>query len=225
MNYYYYIAGMQEVSRGAGKTEKSCREITEELKEVLSDSDYDMIELLSEKRNAPKFVQWLERQGINHEEIGEEELFGHWYRYGIQQRNRFLSEWFSFNLNLNNVLTAIICRENKWDIDKHLVGESQVTDCMREHINDRDFGLTAEWDYYPIVAQIAAEEDIMEKEKKIDALKWDWIEEMNTFNTFSVEVVMGHYLKCEMVERWNMLNVEEGEKAFRAILSKLTLKK
>lgn len=225
MNYYYYIAGMQEVSRSEGKTERSCREIAEELKEELSANDYEMIELIAVKRNAPKFIQWIDRQGINREEISEEELFGHWYRYGMLQKNRFLRDWFTFNLDLNNVLTAFICRKNGWDIAKHLVGESQVTNCMREHLNDKDFGLTAEWEYYPVVAQIAAEDDIMEKEKKTDALKWDWIDEMNTFNTFSVEVVIGHYLKCEMIERWNMLNIEDGEKAFRAILSKLTLKK
>ena len=61
----------------------------------------------------------------------------------------------------------------------------------------------------------------MEREQKIDALKWQWLEDNTLFCYFTVEEVLVHYLKAQMLNRWNILTAEEGEGVFREIIDNL----
>ena len=61
--------------------------------------------------------------------------------------------------------------------------------------------------------------DLVAREKKIDLLKWQWLDDNTFFKTFDIESVFAYLLKLEMIERWVVLDKARGEKTFREIVS------
>jgi hypothetical protein len=144
-------------------------------------------------------------------------LAGLYYEYAMQINNKFLSKWFEFNLNINNILTAVACRKHGFELRQLIVGNNEIATTIRAS-NARDFGLTGIFDQLELTLRIAEENDLLEREKKIDALKWTWLEENTFFNYFSIEKVLAHILKVEMLERWKPLSIENGTQIFRELL-------
>ena len=66
-----------------------------------------------------------------------------------------------------------------------------------------------------------APEELVEREKKIDLLRWNWMEEATFFNYFTVERLFVFLLQLEMIERWISLDKEKGSQLFRSIIATL----
>lgn len=115
------------------------------------------------------------------------------------------------------MLTAITCRKHGFDKAGYIVGDNEVAQALRTS-NARDFGLGDTVDYLPDLWRIAEETDLMVREKKVDLLKWEWLEEHTFFKPFDIESVFAYLLKLEMIERWVMLDKVTGEKTFREIV-------
>ena len=165
------------------------------------------------------FKLYLEAQGKeNKQEIPwEDRLAALYYAYAMKNANKFGSDWFCLNLNINNMLTAITCRKHGFDKAGYIVGDNEVAQALRTS-NARDFGLGDTVDYLPDLWRIAEETDLMVREKKVDLLKWEWLEEHTFFKPFDIESVFAYLLKLEMIERWVMLDKATGEKTFREIV-------
>ena len=152
----------------------------------------------------------------------EDHLAALYFEYAMKSGNKFLNNWFEFNLNVNNILTAVICRKHGFDQLKMVIGHNEVAKALR-HNHTRDFGLGLLFEDFEVVLRIAEEPNLLEREKKLDALKWSWLEENTFFEYFSIEKVLAYVLKIEMLERWKMLSFEEGALIFRDLL--ISLKK
>ena len=61
----------------------------------------------------------------------------------------------------------------------------------------------------------------VEKERKQDLLKWDWLEEQTFFHYFSVERLFAFLVKLDIVERWMSIDKEKGSAVFRGLIDKL----
>ena len=59
----------------------------------------------------------------------------------------------------------------------------------------------------------------MEREKRLDALRFEWLEDKTRFIHFSVENVLAYWLQNQMLNRWAVLTVEEGEQVFRSMVT------
>ncbi len=143
-----------------------------------------------------------------------------YYEYAMKSDNAFLRKWFEFNLNVNNLLTGIACRKHGFDPKTYIIGNNEVANAIR-YSNSRDFGVSGLFDNYEVVFRISEETDLLDREKKIDALKWTWLDENTFFNYFSVEKILSFVIKIEMIERWKMLSVEKGGQIFRQLLGEL----
>lgn len=147
----------------------------------------------------------------------EDRLAAGYYAYAMKCGNTFVANWFELNLNINNMLTAITCRKHGLDKSIYIVGDNEVAKALRTS-NARDFGLGDMVEYLPDLQRIAEEADLMIREKKVDLLKWEWLEENTFFKTFDIESVFAYLLKLEMIERWVTLDKATGEKTFREIV-------
>jgi len=147
----------------------------------------------------------------------EDRMAGLYYEYAMKNSNNFIADWYELNLNINNVLTAITAR--KYDLDKslYIVGDNEIAQILRTS-NARDFGLGDSVEYLGELQRIAEETDLLVREKKLDQLKWNWLEEQTFFKTFDVESVFAYMLKLEMIERWTTLDKAAGEKTFRELI-------
>ena len=177
---------------------------------------------LQKKSNVPQYLQKyyltttdenFSFEGVNSEDY----LAGLFYEAAMETKNEFLRRWFEFNLNISNLLTAITCRKHGFNHKLMVVGQNEIAGLIRQS-NARDFGLSGEFDYYDVVARIAEEPDLLEREKKIDALKWEWLEENTFFKYFSIEKILVYVLKVQMLERWKILSVDKGTQIFRKLL-------
>ena len=154
-------------------------------------------------------------------EFHEDFLAALYYKYGMECKNKFVAEWFEFNLNINNILTALTCRKYGWDVKSAIVGDNIVAEIIRNSVSARDFNLKTEIDYFDTLVSISQTANLLDREHRIDALKWNWLEENTFFSSFSIEKVLSFWLRCELMHRWDNLSMEEGAEIFRQMINDL----
>ena len=150
----------------------------------------------------------------------EDKLHGFYYNHAMKSGNPFVSAWFELNLDVNNILAAMAARKYKMDVAKVPVGENLVAEALRSS-NARDFGLADDLEYFEQLVRINDTVDLVEREKKIDLLKWNWMEDNTFFNYFTIEKIFVFLMKLEMIERWVSLDKEKGNELFRQLIDQL----
>lgn len=162
---------------------------------------------------------YLQNSGEEHF-VAEEVLAAAYYAYTMRCGNRFISRWFEFSLNVNNILSAFILRKYKMEVAPRIVGDTEVCEQLRTS-NARDFGLGEQLAYMEELQRIAEMEELVEREKKTDLLAWKWLEDESFFNYFTVERLFVFLLQLEMIERWISLDKEKGNELFRQMIQHL----
>ena len=150
----------------------------------------------------------------------EDQLTTLYFNASIKCRNQFISEWFEFNLAITNIFTAINSRNFTIDLSGTIVGTGELAETIRTS-NAKDFGIKPIFSYLDEVMVIADESNLLEREKKIDLLKWSWIEENVFHHYFSLENIFAYLLQTEIIERWIILNHETGSKVFKDFVDQL----
>ena len=193
MTYEYLLAGLPELKVGSDAP-ISLDKLNELLDECLEASDKALLDLL--------------RAPMDEATLAE----------GLKASNQFVREWFAFNQDMNNVLVAQICRKHGFDVKTQIVGEGEVAEQLRTHASQKDFGLNeVDGDWTEILA-LAGIEDLMQREKAQDAIRFTWLQDRTEFDFFSSEMVFAYYMEAIMLHRWSILTIEEGEKVFRELV-------
>lgn len=161
------------------------------------------------------FTAPAESQGLM-----EDHLAALYYDYAMKSENKFISSWFEFNLTINNILLAFTARKYKWDVAQNIVGNTEVCEALRTS-GARDFGLSGEVDFFDQLVKINETAELVEREKKLDSLRWNWMEEATFFDYFTIERLFVFLLQLEMIERWISLDKEKGNQLFRSIIDSL----
>lgn len=194
MTYEYLLTGLPELKAGSDAP-ISIEKLDELLEEQLRGSDKTMLDLL--------------RKPIDEETLD----------LGLKAKNRFIREWFAFNRDMNNVLVAQICRKHGFDVKQKIVGEGEVAEQLRTHTTQKDFGLNELSGDFTAILALAQIEDLMQREKAMDAVRFEWLHDRTEFDFFSPEMVFAYYLEALMLHRWSILTVEEGERIFRELVA------
>lgn len=143
-----------------------------------------------------------------------------YYSYGMSSNNAFIASWFEFNLNLNNILAALAARKYKMEVSSVIVGATSICEQLRTS-NARDFGLNETLKYFEALQRIADIEELVEREKKVNMLKWKWLEDESFFHYFTIERIFVFLMQLEMIERWISLDKEKGNELFRKMIQDL----
>lgn len=143
-----------------------------------------------------------------------------YYAYAMKSKNPFIASWFEFDLNINNILAAFAARKYKMNVAEVIVGDTEVCEMLRTS-NARDFGLSETLDYFEPLQRLVETDDLVEREKKVDQLKWKWLEDASFFHYFTVERLFVFLLQLEMIERWVLLDKEKGSELFRQMIQNL----
>ena len=173
----------------------------------------------------PAFMSIFAREyAFNKDKAGyfpEDEMAFQFLDYAIRTcPNRMMRRWYKLNLDITNILTAMLARSQGWSVGDFIKGEGEVQEMIREN-KTKDFNLGLEFDYIPQLMKIVDEEDPVRKEKMIDAFKWVWLDERTFFEPFSMEAVFAYLCKLQMLERWAKLDIEQGKETFRKIIDDL----
>ena len=173
----------------------------------------------------PAFMSIFAREyAFNKDKAGyfpEDEMAFQFLDYAIKTcPNRMMRRWYKLNLDITNILTAMLARSQGWSIGDFIKGEGEVQDMIREN-KTKDFNLGLEYDYIPQLMKIVDEQDPVRKEKMIDAFKWVWLDERTFFEPFSMEAVFAYLCKLQMQQRWAKLDPERGKETFQKIIDDL----
>lgn len=173
----------------------------------------------------PAFLsEYVRAYAYNKDKAGyfpKDDMLYQFYDYAINTcPSGMVRQWYQLNLDITNILTAMLARKNGWSVADYIHGDNEVTEMILTN-NTRDFNLMLEYDYVADLMKIVDCQDPVEKEKKIDAFKWLWLDEQTFFESFSVDAVFAYLCKLDMLARWERLDVEKGQQAFRQIIDDL----
>ena len=148
------------------------------------------------------------------------DIYTAYYETAQKSDNEFISEWFSFNKNIKNIISLFVCEKLGWEPADFILGNLPLDERIRtsktNNLNDIE-----ELDYINDVVSIAKESDITKRERQIDLIKWKFLDKYNYDDVFGIENVICYYIKLCILERWINLNKEQGELKFRSIVAKL----
>jgi hypothetical protein len=260
-NYYYLVAGMQDITLEVHKLSMGQMEWRQELQTELHPQDYKLVEILFYPVDNINLVNLLTKTNVDFELGGsfslaqleenikeptgelpsymnrfieafknseqiipcmspENEITALFYNYTQTLGSEFLRKWFLFNRDLRNLLTAIVCRKYDIPYENQIVGTDEISETIRKS-HARDFGLTSEIDWLDDLLNITKNDDVQEREKAIDQLRWKYLDDVTFFEYFTIDTILAFTIKLGMVERWLAIDKEHGMKMFDQLLSEL----
>lgn len=151
----------------------------------------------------------------------ENALFAAYYATCERAGSRFLREWSAFDRNLRNVAAAVTARAAGRTVEEVTVGGGDVAEQLQRS-SAADFGLRGELPYIDgVIAAVNDEGNLVEKERKIDLIRWDEAAELATFDYFDIDAILSYLVRVNIVARWMRLDAARGREMFRRLLHEL----
>ena len=133
-----------------------------------------------------------------------DQLNADYYKRALADKNRFVREWFTFDLDLRNEVVAYL--NESLGREK---GQDQILLKGREKA------------VFPEQAQAQAVlhgTDILDRERGLDELRWQKIDEITLMDYFDIEIILGFVCKLKIIDRWLQLDPDSGRALFRKLV-------
>ncbi len=143
--------------------------------------------------------------------------------YGLCQRQGcdFLRAWADFDRTLRNVTAAVTARATGRPVEEVTVGEGDVVDQLQRS-SAADFGLRGELLYIDgLIAAVNEEGNLIEKEHKIDVIRWNQAVELAQFDYFDRNAILSYLVRVNIVARWTLLDAARGRAMFDRLIAEL----
>ena len=193
-NYVYIIAGLPDFTPDWRQGEKSLDEYFEQMKELLSTKDNGTLEFIA--------------KGFDKDQIGLE-----FYREALSHRLGFIREFFQFDLDVRNqkvrYLNQALGRDPEKDVLSLRDPEAEETGLEPE---EKEFKESAR------LQSILEGSDILSRERGIDDLYWDKIDELTLFDYLSFDKILGIMAKMMIIRRWLILDEQTGREMFKKLV-------
>ncbi len=167
-----------------------------------------------EDKTLDTYIQWIKSQ-LSAKDVKtvdtlldgykEENLNKGFYEAALKDDNRFIREYFSFDLGLRNLKARFL-------------NEAFERPANQDTINLE----TGEFKEAARVSETLAGENILAREKGLDAIVWEKISELTTFNYFDLDALLGIIAKMRLIERWRALDDETGREMFQQLIKETT---
>lgn len=136
------------------------------------------------------------------------------YAYCSGLGNKFISKWFDFNRDIQNILIAINGRHHKIEFAKYLVGEGELVEKLSKS-HAADFGLGKDHELFESLMRTWEQNNILYRERGYDIIRWKWIDNQNFFNYFNIDRILGYYTQLRILNRWLSLDPSMGRDIFQ----------
>lgn len=151
----------------------------------------------------------------------ETTLFAAYYDACRRSRSRFLRAWSEFDRTLRNVMAALAARAASRPVEEVVVGGGDVAEQLQRS-SAADFGLRGELPFIDsVLAAMNDEANLMEKERKIDLVRWEEASELATFDYFNINAILSYLVRINIVARWARLDAARGREMFNRLLAEL----
>lgn len=186
-NYEYIVASLPDITTGWKFGEKGPQDYIEEIVSLCPDKDRELIGFL---------MSGYEDGNLNAE----------FYAKALTHKDRFISEYFRFDLNVRNAKVKYL---NK------ALGRPAEKDVVAVSLNEEEFEEAAD------LETILGQNDILARERGIDDLMWEKIDSLTTFNYFDIDAILGFITKMNIVARWYRLDEQTGREMFKRLVDEV----
>lgn len=134
----------------------------------------------------------------------EEFMTREFYSEALSSKDRFIREYFRFDLCLRNAKVEYLNRE---------LERPEGTDIM--DINCGEVDGIAE------IKSVLGESDLLQRERSLDDLMWEKTWELTALETFSIDAILSFVARMKTVERWMKLDERQGRELFRKFVKEI----
>ncbi|MBO7242311.1 MAG: DUF2764 family protein [Alistipes sp.] len=195
----------------------------EELKDVLENRNYSLL-----PTNVAAVVKLYNEaddeerdEDVVLDDNFEHAIFEAYYKDLAASKVRFLKRWGEFDRTLRNIAAAVAAREAGRVIRDVTVGGGEIV-AQLAHSSAVDFGLRGELQYIDaVISAITDETNIVEKERKIDAVRWAEAEDIAINDYFDIDYILSYLVKVNIVARWTLLSPEVGREMLNKLIASL----
>ena len=196
-NYVYIIAGLPDFTPDWRQGEKSLDEYFDQVRELLSAKDNEVVDFIM--------------RGFDKDQIGLD-----FYKEALAYRLGFIREFFQFDLNVRNQKVRYL---------NQALGRAPEKDVLSMRDPEaEDTGLEPEEPEFKEAAalqSILEGNDILSRERGIDDLYWDKIDELTLFDYLNFDKILGVVAKMMIIRRWLILDEETGRAMFKKLVDEV----
>ncbi|MEG1663960.1 MAG: DUF2764 family protein [Mucinivorans sp.] len=151
----------------------------------------------------------------------ERELYTEFYNLAIDCPSRFMREWAVADRTIRNLVVASRARALGVDATTMIVGEGELEQQMLSS-QASDFGLRGQFEYLELLMAVLETTDFVERERKMDTLRWNIAQSITEQNYFDAEFILAYLVKMNILYRWRALDKAIGAERFSEIVGKFT---
>ena len=196
-NYVYIIAGLPDFTPDWKQGEKSIDDYLDQVKELLSAKDNSVLDFIM--------------KGFDKEQLGLE-----FYKEAFAHRLGFIREFFRFDFDVRNqkvrYLNHALGRDAEKDVLKMTDPEAEENGIEQEE---------PEFKESQKLQAILEKNDILSRERGIDDLYWDKIDELTLFDYLNFDRIMGVIVKMMIIRRWLVLDEQTGREMFKKLVDEV----
>lgn len=160
-------------------------------------------------------------KGVNLEQSFERSLFEAYYEECALSGSRFLREWAAFDRTLRNISAVAVARAASRAAASVTVGKGEVVEQLQRS-SAADFGLRGELQYIDaVIAAVNDEQNIVEKEHKIDLIRWEQAIDLAARDYFDINAILSYLVRVNIVARWALLDPKRGRAMLDRIMADL----
>jgi hypothetical protein len=133
-----------------------------------------------------------------------EKLTHEYYTEALNCRNAFIHDFLLYDLQLRNTKAAYLNRQ---------LGREEALDQMPAP--EMEFEGRAD------VLAVLEQDDILARERGLDSLLWNKIDELTQMHVLDLDVILGLVAKVMITDRWNKLDPGTGRELFRRLVQEI----
>ena len=188
-NYEYIIAGLPLLSPDARSAQVDADEVIAEIRSQCSKKDNALIDFLLE--------------GYNQETLGRG-----FYLKALSHRDRFIREYFAFDLELRNAKVRYINRA---------LGRAPMQDIVV--LDQSEDAELPEPD--PEMDEVFIADDLIQRERRIDDFIWAKVDNLVLMDLFTMDRILAFIVKLRIIDRWMKLDENTGREMFRKLVDEI----
>lgn len=196
-NYVYIIAGLPDFTPDWRQGDGVLDGYFQQMRELLSEKDNEVIHFIM--------------KGFDKDQICPD-----FYREALSHRLGFIREFFQFDLDVRNqkvrYLNQALGRDPEKDVLKLTDPEAEETGIGPEEPEFKEAGK---------LQAILEGSDILSRERGIDDLYWEKIDEITLFDYLNFDKVLGMTVKMMIIRRWLQLDENTGREMFRKLVDEV----
>lgn len=184
-NYVYIVAGLPDLVLNFDNPNFVYDHAKESFLTQLSEKDQKMVEFLEEG-------------------FDEDRLNADFYERALHCKDRFVHDYFLFDLIARNMKVKYLAKRLSQDASKYLIEAPDV-----------------EFEEEKKIQAILDDADFVQREQQMDLLKWEKCNEITCMEYFTLDVILAFLSKAKIVQRWSVMDTATGDSMFRKLVDEV----